>query len=74
MDLFTDGESSVEGSGAGLIIVDPLGTEYTYALRLEFLCTNNEAKYGALLAGLRIARSMKVEELEAFGDSRLVAN
>ncbi|KAK1415619.1 hypothetical protein QVD17_31402 [Tagetes erecta] len=72
--LFTDGASSVEGSGAGLIITDPFGTEYTYVLRLEFPCTNNEAEYEALLAGLRIARSMKVEELEAFGDSRLVAN
>ncbi|KAK1424789.1 hypothetical protein QVD17_20127 [Tagetes erecta] len=72
--LFTDGASSVQVSGAGLIITDPFGTEYTYALRLEFPCTNNEAEYEALLAGLRIARSMKVGELDAFGDSRLVAN
>ncbi|KAK1427990.1 hypothetical protein QVD17_16791 [Tagetes erecta] len=42
--------------------------------RAKVPCTNNEAEYEALLAGLRIARSMKVEELEAFGDSRLVAN
>nr|GEY59721.1 reverse transcriptase domain-containing protein [Tanacetum cinerariifolium] len=31
--LFTDGTSSIEGSGAGLILTDPGGREITYALR-----------------------------------------
>ncbi|GJS58251.1 reverse transcriptase domain-containing protein [Tanacetum coccineum] len=37
-------------------------------------CTNNEAKYEPLLAGLRIARMMKVESLEEKVDSKLVAS
>ncbi|GKB46016.1 reverse transcriptase domain-containing protein, partial [Tanacetum coccineum] len=72
--LFTDGASSSDGSGAGLMVVSPEGKEYTYALRFEFETTNNEAKYEALLAGLRIAKEMEIQELIIFVDSQLVAN
>ncbi|GJW41226.1 reverse transcriptase domain-containing protein [Tanacetum coccineum] len=72
--LFTDGSSCVDGSGAGLILTNPEGMEFTYALRFEFTATNNEAEYEALLAGLRIAARMGVRNLEANVDSRLVAN
>jgi ribonuclease HI len=72
--LFTDGSSCAEGSGAGLILTNLDGTKYTYALRFEFIATNNEAEYEALLAGLRIATQMGVRNLEANVDSRLVAN
>ncbi|GJT38766.1 reverse transcriptase domain-containing protein [Tanacetum coccineum] len=54
--LFTDGASSSKGSGAGLVLISPTKTEYTYALRLTFESTNNQAEYEALLAGLRIAK------------------
>ncbi|GJY97710.1 reverse transcriptase domain-containing protein, partial [Tanacetum coccineum] len=63
-----------QGSGAGLVLIGPSGVEYTYALRLTFTNTNNEAEYEALLAGLRIARSMKIQNLEAKVDSILVAS
>ncbi|GKC16013.1 reverse transcriptase domain-containing protein [Tanacetum coccineum] len=53
--LFTDGSSCVDGSGAGLILTSPEGTEFTYALRFQFTASNNEAEYEALIAGLRIA-------------------
>nr|GEW42305.1 putative ribonuclease H-like domain-containing protein [Tanacetum cinerariifolium] len=46
--LFIDGASSSDGSGAGLMLVNPEGKEYTYALRFEFKTTNNEAEYKAL--------------------------
>ncbi|GJU85717.1 reverse transcriptase domain-containing protein [Tanacetum coccineum] len=72
--LFTDGASSSDGSRASLILVSPEGKEYTYTLRFEFKTTNNEAEYEALLAGLRIAKEMKVQELTIFVDSQLVAN
>ncbi|GKD33768.1 reverse transcriptase domain-containing protein [Tanacetum coccineum] len=71
--LFTDGSSCVDGSGAGLILTNPEGMEFTYALRFEFTATNNEAEYEALIAGLRIAARMGVRNLEANVDSRLVA-
>ncbi|GJW19681.1 reverse transcriptase domain-containing protein [Tanacetum coccineum] len=72
--LFTDGAASLKGSGAGLVLIGPSGLEYTYALRLTFVSTNNEAEYEALLAGLRIARKMKVSGIEVKVDSKLVAN
>ncbi|XP_071687628.1 uncharacterized protein [Rutidosis leptorrhynchoides] len=72
--LFTDGASSSDGSGAELMLINPEGQEFTYALRFEFNTTNNEAEYEALLAGLRIAKEMKIEHLKAFVDSQLVVN
>ncbi|GKC94948.1 reverse transcriptase domain-containing protein [Tanacetum coccineum] len=53
--LFTDGSSCVDGCGAGVILMDPEGVEFTYALRFQFEVTNKEAEYEALIAGLRIA-------------------
>nr|GFB59144.1 RVT_3 domain-containing protein [Tanacetum cinerariifolium] len=48
----------VDGSGAGLILTNPKGAEFTYALRFKFKATNNEDEYEALIAGLRIAEEM----------------
>nr|GEX80225.1 putative ribonuclease H-like domain-containing protein [Tanacetum cinerariifolium] len=72
--LFTDGASSSDGSKAGLTLVSLEGKEYTYALRFEFETTNHEEEYEALLAGLRIAKEIRVQELTIFVDSQLVAN
>nr|GEU31203.1 reverse transcriptase domain-containing protein [Tanacetum cinerariifolium] len=57
-----------------LMLVSPEGKEYTYALRFKFETINNEAKYEALLAGLRIAIDMKIKDLTIFVDSQLVSN
>ncbi|GJT09253.1 reverse transcriptase domain-containing protein [Tanacetum coccineum] len=72
--LYTDGASNEHESGAGLILIDPEGAEYSYALRLNFANSNNDAEYEALLAGLRIATKIKVEKMHAFVDSKLVAS
>ncbi|GJW06594.1 reverse transcriptase domain-containing protein [Tanacetum coccineum] len=72
--LFTDGSSCTDGSGAGLILTNPEGMEFTYAIRFRFDATNNEAAYEALIAGLMIAEQMGVKNLQANVDSRLVAN
>ncbi|GJZ10268.1 reverse transcriptase domain-containing protein [Tanacetum coccineum] len=72
--LYTDGASNNEGSGAGLILVAPDDVEYSYALRLNFSNSNNDAEYEALLAGLRIAKEMQVKDIHTFVDSKLVAS
>ncbi|GJU39277.1 reverse transcriptase domain-containing protein [Tanacetum coccineum] len=72
--LFKDRSSCVDGFEAGLILMNPERTEFTYALRFRFDTTNNEAKYEALIAGLRIAEQIGVKNLQANMDSRLVAN
>nr|GEW31517.1 reverse transcriptase domain-containing protein [Tanacetum cinerariifolium] len=72
--LFTDGSSCVDGSGVGLILTNPEGVEFTYALRFQFAASNNEAEYEALVAGLRIATQMGVKNIQVNVDSKLVAN
>ncbi|GKB99028.1 reverse transcriptase domain-containing protein [Tanacetum coccineum] len=72
--LFTDRSSYANGFGAKLILTNPEGTEFTYALRFRFNATNNEAEYEALIAGLRIAEQMRVKNLQTHVDSHLVAN
>ncbi|GJX38737.1 reverse transcriptase domain-containing protein [Tanacetum coccineum] len=69
-----DGSSCIDGSGAGLILTSPEGTEFTYALRFQFTASNNEAEYEALIAGLRIAAQMGVRNVHVSVDSKLVAN
>ncbi|GKB47225.1 reverse transcriptase domain-containing protein [Tanacetum coccineum] len=72
--LYTDGASNSEGSGAGLMLIDPKGKEYTYALLFEFEIMNNETEYEALLAGLRIAQEMEITKVAIFLDSQLLVN
>ena len=43
-----------------------------YALRFGFQASNNEAEYKALIAGLKLAKEMRVESLEIYNDSQLV--
>ena len=71
--LFTDGASNDDGAGAGLRLISPEKQEYTYAIRLDFKSTNNEAEYEALLAGLRIADKLGARCVDAHVDSMLVA-
>ncbi|XP_022024268.1 uncharacterized protein LOC110924581 [Helianthus annuus] len=71
--LHTDGASNDDGAGAGLRLVSPDNHELTYAIRLDFQSTNNEAEYEAFLAGLRLALKMGARNLEANVDSKLVA-
>ncbi|GKF93090.1 reverse transcriptase domain-containing protein [Tanacetum coccineum] len=55
-------------------MIAPDDVEYSYALRLNFSNSDNEAEYEALLAGLRIATEMQVKDIHAFVDSKLVAS
>nr|GEX02685.1 reverse transcriptase domain-containing protein [Tanacetum cinerariifolium] len=62
--LFTDGSSCINGFEASLILTNPKGAEFTYALRFRFDATNNEA----------LAEQVGVKNLQANVDSCLVAN
>ncbi|XP_071713265.1 uncharacterized protein [Rutidosis leptorrhynchoides] len=73
-ELFTDGASSSEGAGAGLILTNPDGEEHIYAICFAFPISNNEFEYEVLLSGLRIAEKMGVKALKVAVDSQLVAN
>nr|GEU39265.1 reverse transcriptase domain-containing protein [Tanacetum cinerariifolium] len=46
-----------------LILTNPEGIKFTYALRFQFAASNNEAGYEALIAGLQIAARMGVKDV-----------
>ena len=41
---------------------------------MEFTATNNQAEYEALIAGLELAKVVKVDRVKVLTDSQLVAN
>jgi ribonuclease HI len=70
--LFFDGPACREGKGVGVVLVSPRGAIFEQSVHLEYFCTNNQAKYEAILLGLQIPSSMGIKSIEAFGDSLLV--
>ena len=70
--LSIDGASNAQGNGAGLILTSPEGIDIEYALRFGFRTSNNEAEYEAVIAGLNLAYSLEVDQLEVYSDSQLV--
>ncbi|GKG45130.1 hypothetical protein Tco_0495208, partial [Tanacetum coccineum] len=43
--FYTDGSSCVDECGAGVILTDPEGVEFTYALRFQFETTKQNTKH-----------------------------
>ncbi|KAK4403978.1 Ribonuclease HI [Sesamum angolense] len=72
--LFVDGSSTLQGSGAGVILETPQGDKIQYGLRFSFDASNNEAEYEALLAGGRLAQAAGAKYLRAYSDSQLIVN
>ncbi|XP_024038334.1 uncharacterized protein LOC112097367 [Citrus clementina] len=69
-----DGSSGERGSRAGIVLEGPEGEEISYAVKLEFAATNNQAEYEALIAGLELAKAVKADRVNIRTDSQLVAN
>ena len=67
-----DGSSNQQGSGAGVILKGPNGLLIEQALQFAFKASNNQAEYGALIAGMLLAKEMGVKGLLAKSDSLLV--
>ncbi|XP_034198943.1 uncharacterized protein LOC117614289 [Prunus dulcis] len=72
--LHVDGSANQQGCGAGLVLTTPDGLKIEYALRFDFRTSNNEAEYEALLAGLRLAKSMNAKQIRNHSDSQLIVN
>ncbi|KAI5343814.1 hypothetical protein L3X38_011690 [Prunus dulcis] len=72
--LHVDGSANQQGCGAGLVLATPDGLKIEYALRFDFQTSNNEAEYEALLAGLRLAKSMNAKQIRIHSDSQLIVN
>jgi ribonuclease HI len=69
---YVDGSSMKSRSGAGVALMTPDKEEISIALKLNFLTTNNEAEYEAMIAGLRLAEHLGEKNLEIRSDSQVV--
>jgi ribonuclease HI len=72
--LYCDGASrgNPGPGGAGAVLLDPQGREWSRQSLYLGETTNNVAEYRALLLGLKLARRAKVARLQVFLDSELL--
>ena len=56
----------------GIVLISPEKITIEKSLRLDFLATNNEVEYEALLMGMTMVQKMGRKAIEMFSDSRLV--
>ena len=59
----TNGSATKKVRGAGVVLISPKRETLKYAVRLQFLAMNNEAKYEALLTGLSLANALRAKNL-----------
>ena len=53
------------------MIISPRGVKITLSFDLAFECTNNQAKYEALVIGLEILLNLGGKDVRVIGDSQL---
>jgi len=70
--IYVDSSSQGRRSGARVVMLNPEGKRFQYAIKLDFVTTNNEAEYEAVLAGLTIARELGARDIEIRSDSQIV--
>ena len=70
--LNMDGASQQKGASVGLQLKAPTGERIEQAIRLDFLESNNEAEYEAILAGIDLAISVSLEKIIIQSGSQLV--
>jgi ribonuclease HI len=70
--MYFDGALNLEGAGIGVLFISHQGEQLKYVLQIHYKASNNGAKYEALIHGLRIAVSLGIKRLLAFGDSKVV--
>ena len=72
--MYVDGVSNQKGFGVGLVLISPEKIIIEKYLKLDFLATNNEAEYEALMMGMAMVQRMGRKSVKVFSDSRLVVD
>lgn len=67
--LQVDGSSIVKGSGVGIYLKTPTGEIIEQSLQLGFKASNNEEEYEAMVARLRLAKSLGAKRLKVMSNS-----
>ena len=70
--MYFDGAHNLDGASAGILLISLRGEQLKYVLQLLFKATNNAAEYEALIDSLRIAASIGIKRLLAYGDSKVI--
>jgi ribonuclease HI len=70
--VFGDGSCRTFGAGAVAVLISPSKIRTCYAVRLEFMCTNNIAEYKAVLLGLRNPKVMGIRRAVLKSDSQVI--
>jgi ribonuclease HI len=68
--MYFDGALNLEG--ASVLLISPQGEQLKYVLQIHYKASNNGVEYKALIHRLRIAVSLGIKRLLAFGDSKVV--
>ncbi|KAL0345586.1 UNVERIFIED_CONTAM: ribonuclease H-like protein [Sesamum radiatum] len=68
--LHVDGSSTIQGSGAGIVITSPEREDSKFMIKFGFKASNNEAEYEALVAGMKMTYEMGARHLLAYSDSQ----
>ena len=71
--LYFNSSQHKDGVGVGVLIVFPNDEPTRFMFELQYECSNNEAKYEALIFGLKVLLSWKVKHVKIIGDSSLMA-
>ena len=65
----TDRSATKKARGVGVVLKLSKGEILKYAIRLEFLATNNKAEYEALLTSLKLAKVLEAKSVIVQVDS-----
>ena len=71
--LIVDESMNWEGSGIEIVLENPRHEKILRAFKLDFLVSNNEVEYEALLTRLKMARDLDIKAIHIFCDSKLVS-
>ena len=72
--IHMDGSSTREAGEASVILHNPEGDEVECMVRLDFLTTNNEAEYKALIIGLDLAKIARAENMVVYCNFQVVTS
>ena len=56
----------------GCVLIDLEKNKHFLSCKIEFECTNNTAKYEALVQGLKKAIELKLKNIKVYGDFEIV--